>query len=464
MGDLGKKRKLLAWVGIFCFGVVLVVLACVRVYSYARYHTKKTMTVSVQEFTPEAYPDNPATLSQFHGQYSHPHVTIQQNKDKSFDLVFLPGNDKSAKIVFKKVDVGLMTPSVPNWVKDNKALTRIALTDRQWNRQQVSFKPGNRHLQVIGGDGVEQKLYQAHLAKNCLNAGLWEVLLYVQENHKKRLIYQGWFTFPLGYYKTVFEENTGFSYWPHAHYLEHWFTPESVQVDLEKLRRVVKTYPLVLTQDMDEKIAVGGEQINKKKNIISNNKIKTFKDYMKKDVSFSTFSPPGVYQKNKPWTHEYWRINHPVAAVLNTIKSPAKKKKAFQEVVITYSDDKPNQNDDSYFYVSGFDLSHLPRLDPKHYAEGTLFLMGIGTPPLKQSYAALSKHLPSKSPVFSVFLNEKGEWINHHEGAIDGVILFVDKDKSNRLHMYLVSYERHAVVAHYVMILPDEFLRRERNS
>ncbi|MCH9756435.1 MAG: hypothetical protein K0U37_04490 [Gammaproteobacteria bacterium] len=464
MGDFKNrnKRKRWAWIGILFFGAVLVFLACARVYLYKRYHTKQDMMVSVKEFTVKEYPDNPAVLSKHHGEYSHPKVMIHQNKENSFDLVFLPGNDKSAKIVFKNIDIGLMTPSVPKWVRDDKGLTRIALTDRQWNRQQVIFSADDEHIEVIGGDGGEKQLYQVHLAKNCLNAGLWEVLLYSQENHKKTLLYQGWFTFPLGHYKTIFKQNTGFSYWRHAPYLEHWFTPESIQVDVGKLREVVDTYPLVLMQDMDEKIAVGGEQIHKKKNIVSKEKLETFKDYMKEDISFSTFLPPGIYRKNEPWTHEYWRINHPISAALNVIYPFVKTKKPLQELVIAYSDDKPNNNNDSYFYLSGFDMSRLPRLDPKQYAQGQLFLMGIGTPPLKQNYRALSKHPPSMSPVFSVLLNERAEWINHHEAAIDGAILFMDKYKSNRLHMYLVSYERHAVVAHYVMILPDDFLRQER--
>ncbi|MDX2345361.1 MAG: hypothetical protein QNK11_00605 [Legionella sp.] len=464
MGDFRKQRKLFAWIGIVFFGAVLICLACVRVYLYTRYHTKKSMTVAVKEFTSETYPDNPATLNQHHGEYSHPQVMIQQHQHNVFDLVFLPGNSKSAKIIFKKINAGLMTPSVPKWVKEDKNLTRIALTDRQWNRQQVIFKSPS--FEVIGGDGIEKNLiYEAHLAKNCLNAGLWEILLYSKKNknHQKELIYQGWFTFPLGYYKQIFEQNTGFSYWRHAFYLEHWVTPESLQIEVGKLREVIQTYHLVLTEDTDEPAATDGEQVNKRKNIISKHPLNIFKDYRDLDVAFSTFSAPGVYQKNKPWTHEYWRINHPISAVLQVVRSPAEPKKPLEELVIAYSDDLPNQNNDSYFYISGFDISKLPRLDPKYYAKGKLFLMGIGTAPLKEAYTALLKKPPSMSPAFSVFLNEKNEWINHHEAAIDGVILLVDKYKANRLHMYMISYERHAVVAHYVMTLPEEFLRREQS-
>jgi hypothetical protein len=465
MRGANHKRVVICRIGL-CFLVVLVlVLTLFRGYVYVRYHTKPIMTVDVKEFTPEEYPDNPALLSRYHGDYSHARVMIKKNQDTGFTFTFLPSNSKSATIVFNDVDVGLMTPSVPPWVKHNKQLTRIALTDRQWNRQQVSFKRSDKQLGIAGGDGVEKKqVVYAELAKNCLNAGLWEILLYSQENNKKTLLYQGWFTFPLGFYQSVFKHNTGLSYWEHAYYLEHWVNPESTQVDLDVLRHVTQAYPVVLTQDLDESIAVDGEQIYKKKNIMSNDKIQVFRDYMTESVQFSTFLPPGLYKKDTPWENEYWRIHYPISAVIQTIESPAKPGKPLQELVITYTDDKPNKNNDSYFYVSGFDLNALPRLDSSHYAQGKLFLMGIGTPPLKQSYAELEARPPEKTPEFSVFLNEKDAWINHHEVAIDGVILFIDKHQSNRLHMYLVSYERHAVVAHYVMTLPDELRQKYGKS
>lgn len=463
MSDFRQQRKWFARIGIALFVLILIVLACVRVYLYMRYHTQKSMTLAVKEYTPQTYPDNPAPLSVHHGKYSHPKVRIQHHQNNQFDLIFLPGNQESAKIFFKNINAGLMTPSVPEWVKNDENLTRIALTDRQWNRQQVIFKSPD--FEVIGGDGIEKHLiYEAHLAKNCLNAGFWEILLFSKKNNKKELVYQGWFTFPLGYYKAIFEHNTGFSYWRHASYLESWITPEGLELDLNQLRTVTRTYPLVLTQDIDEPIALDGEQVNKHKNIISNHSLNQFKDYMNNEVAFSTFIPPGIYQKNKPWKHEYWRIDHPISAVLQVVRTTAKPNQDLYELVIVYSDDEPNQNNDSYFYVSGFDIKKLPRLDPKQYAKGKLFLMGVGTPPLKQTYTALLKNPPESDPIFSVFLNEKDEWINHHEAAIDGAILFIDKYKKNRLHMYVVSYERHAVVAHYIITLPEDFLRRERQA
>ncbi len=465
MRSVIHKRELICRLGPYALGFLILAFMLYRGYLYVRYHTEPCMMVDVKEFTAKEYPDNPATLSVHHGAYSHARVMIQKNEGAHFTFTFLPGNAKSATIVFHDVDVGLMTPSVPPWVKRDKQLTRIALTDRQWNRQQVAFKRQDKMLDITGGDGVEkQQVVTAELAKNCLNAGRWEILLYSHEDHKKTLLYHGWFTFPLGYYQSVFEQNTGVSYWKHAYYLEHWVEPYALSLNLNQLRRVIQVYPLVLTQDLDEPIACDGEQVGKKKNIMSDAKLTSFKDYMTESIRFATFIQPGLYNKDTPWENEYWRIHHPTSAVIQTIESKAHPGSVLDELVITYSDDKPNQNNESYFYVSGFRLNQLPRLTSAQYARGKLFLMGIATPPLNQAYPELVVAPPEKSTEFSVFLDEHDAWINHHDAAIDGAILFIDKHKANQLHMYVVSYEGHAVVAHYVMTLPDELNQKRAHA
>ncbi|HBK3262447.1 TPA: hypothetical protein KKW63_002800 [Legionella pneumophila] len=444
-----KKRKRITF---YLLGMLFVLTAGVLVYIYNRYHVEREMTIKMKELTKNEYPDNPALLSSRYGSYSHPKVVLKNEGDSHFTLTFLPGNPSSATITFKNINVALMTPSIPSWLKGNTDLTRISLTDRQWNRQQVLFDANSLTLEIIGGDGVEKnQLVTAELAKNCLNAGLWEILLYGRENDKKKLIYQGWFTFPLGYYKEVFEKNTGLAYRNHWYYLEHWFDPKGTKVQFDALREVKHSYPVQFHYDFNEPAIAKGEQINKKRNIITNHVIHHFQDYYQGEVEFSTFLPPGIYRKDKPWNNEFWRIQKPVRAELNDIRSPAAKSKSLQEIVIHYLDP---DNKPSSFYISGFDLTQLPHLDVNDYANGALYLMGIGTAPLKESYSSLINNPPEKSPLFSVSVNEKDEWINHHKVAIDGSFLFLDKKHPNRLHLYLVSYERHAVVAHYWMELP----------
>lgn len=448
MKSLGKRKR----IKFYLLGMLLVLTTGTLVYVYNRYHVEREMTIKVKEYTKSEYPDNPATLSSRYGNYSHPKLVLKQDDGSHFTLTFLPGNPSSATIIFNNIDAALMTPSISSWVKNNPDLIRISLTDRQWNRQQVIFDVNNHALEVKGGNGVEKtQLVTAELAKNCLNAGLWEILLYCKENDKKKLIYQGWFTFPLGYYKEVFEQNTGLAYRNSWYYLEHWFYPKGTKVQFDALREITLSYPVPLHYDLNELAIASGEQINKKKNIISDHAIHRFQDYYKDSVAFSTFLPPGIYRKDKPWNNEFWQIHEPTSAVINEIHSPAAPNKSLQEIVIHYMNE---DNQPSSFYVSGFELTQLPHLDINDYAKGALYLMGIGTAPLRENYTSLINNPPEKSPSFSVLVNEKDEWINHHEVAIDGSILFLDKNYPNRLHLFLVSYERHAVVAHYWMELP----------
>src|SRR5262249_24822729 len=148
--------------------------------TYFRYRTAGVMEVAVTEYTNAEYPDDPALRSVHYGKYTGRKLTLVQKDATHFDLVFEPSDPRTAKVVFRDIDVSLMTPGLPEWAKADAGLTRIALTERQWNRQQVRFDRGSPHVEISGGDGFEVKnWYTAELAKNCLNAGLWEVLLFV---------------------------------------------------------------------------------------------------------------------------------------------------------------------------------------------------------------------------------------------------------------------------------------------
>jgi hypothetical protein len=77
--------------------------------------------------------------------------------------------------------------------------------------------------------------------------------------------------------------------------------------------------------------------------------------------------------------------------------------------------------------------------------------MGIGVPPFFQSYDVLERNRPELSPYFSVLLDSKNRWINHHKVAIDGVILHRDETGPELFHAYLLSYERHTLIVHCIL-------------
>ena len=150
-------------------------------------------------------------------------------------------------------------------------------------------------------------MHSAAIAKNCLNAGLWEILLFTKEKGGKALYYQGWFTFPLGHYKDVFEEITGLSYWKHWRRLEHWVDPVGSSINLKALRKVLNEREVQAEFLAHEHIFASGEQRRKLRTTNFQNVI-TWKDFCGSSVEFATFAPPGRYYVEKPWKSEYWRI------------------------------------------------------------------------------------------------------------------------------------------------------------
>jgi uncharacterized membrane protein YdjX (TVP38/TMEM64 family) len=437
------RTALLALGALLVFGAV-----ALAVRTHSRYVTAPVMDVPVRDFTNAEYPEDPAVRSLHHGQYNGRKLTLIQKDDTHFDFVLDPLHPHVAELVFHNVDVTLMTPGLPEWARGDAGLRRIALTDRQWNRQQVSFTPTSRQIEVTGGDGFEKaKLVSAELAKNCLNAGRWEVLLYVKEDGHKALYYHGWFTFPLGYYGRIFEHNTGLAYWQHWYYLEHWFDPAGTPVRLDALRQVTRERAVPAAFNEDEPILVAGEQVGKRRTVLTDNLL-TWKDFQEgRRIRFAQFVLPGRYSVNHPWKNEYWRLAHFEGAVLREVVSPATATPV-DEVELEFTG---RGGEKCRFLVSGFDLAALPRLPVEDYPRGLYMPMGIGVPPFFQSYADLEDNPPEKGPYFSVLLDRDGRWINHHEVGVDGAVLHRDSEDPSRLHVYLLSYERHTLIGHFVL-------------
>jgi uncharacterized membrane protein YdjX (TVP38/TMEM64 family) len=450
-------RKLIRWkdkprprtVGLAVVFLVAVAVVALAVRQHLRYRVAEVMEVPVREFTNAEYPEDPAVRSIHYGKYSGRTLTLVQKDETHFDFLFKPTNPHTATITFRNVDVSLMTPSLPEWTKADPGLERIALTDRQWNRQQVSFDPHLPQVEVVGGNGFEKaNLFSAELAKNCLNAGLWEVLMFFKEDGKKVLYYHGWFTFPLGHYRRIFEQNTGLSYWQHWYYLEHWFDPAGTGVRLDGLRRVVEAREVPTTFDTSEEVIVAGEQVHKRQTTMPSDTL-TWGDFFDgRRIRFATFIPPGRYSVQHPWKNEYWRINQFDKAILREIVSPATSKPLHELELLFHS---RQTGEPCRFIVSGFDLSALPRLPVGEYPTGLYMPMGIGVPPFFQSYDDLQKNPPDKSPYFCVMLDAEDRWINHHDLAVDGPVMHRDAKNPDLLHVYLLSYERHTLIAHVVV-------------
>lgn len=419
----------------------------------ARYKAEDMMSIKLTELSNSEYPENPAALAEQFSRYSQRKLKIIKQDDTHFNFVLEPTDNKTAKIIIKNVDLKLLTPKIPESVKRDRGLTIIALTDREWNRQQVSFSANSQQIEIIGGDGFEKEnLYEIALANNCLNAGYWEVLLFTKKKDRdKTLYYQSWFTFPRGHYKNVFETVNNISYWQYLWRLERWQDPKGTLVNPNLLRKVINEGEVKAKFPLDEKIIVAGEQSRKIRTTLATN-LRTWRDFYsdRHEIKFATFQPPGFYNANKPWGNQYYRIGKFEKAILRNIQ-PVGIDRALQEIELTFSDTKTGEQNRLFF--SGIDLQKLPQLPQEKYASGLYMPMGIGIPPFYQNYAELTKNPPSSNPYFSVLLDSKNKWINHHELALDGVALHLDRDNPKILHLYLLSYERNTLIAHFSMIL-----------
>ena len=441
-----RRRRIILWTTL-----VLIVGAGIAagVWYYQRYAIADVMEVAVKEFSNAEYPEDPAVRSVHFGQYSGRGLHLVRRDKTHFDFIFEPRAAHLATVAFRNVDVSLMTPDLPDWCKADEGLERIALTDRQWNRQQVRFDPKSSDIEVTGGDGFERdRLYSAELAKNCLNAGLWEVLLFVRENGRKALYYHGWFTFPLGHYAAVFEENTGIPYRKHWYKLEHWSDPQGTPLSLDKLRQVLSEQPVKCRYDPNERLIAGGEQISKRRTTEAENVV-AWKDFFDgRPVTFAAFVPPGRYDLNHPWKNEYWRLANFEGAVLREVRSPASSK-TLHEIELRFR--SRDRRQEARFLVSGFRIDQLPQLPMARYSEGMYMPMGIGVPPFFQAYADLQQRAPSESPYFSVLLDDKNQWLNHHDIAVDGPVMHRDENDPSLVHLYLLSYERHTLIGHWIL-------------
>lgn len=418
----------------------------------AKYRVADEMVVSLREFSTTDYPENPADLSALHGRYSGRQLRLTQRSETHFDFRLESSDTNNSTIVWPNVDVSLFATGQPEWTRRHAGNQLIALTDREWNRQQVVFKPGSNRVEILGGDGWERtNLFTAEIAKNCLNAGLWELLLFTREGGGKKLYYQAWFTFPLGHYRRLVERNAGVPYRDLWHRLEHWRDPEGTIVDLAGLRRVVSEHPAAITEDRDGPVLTAGEQSRKVRTTQVRN-VRRYRDWFDgRPVTFGSFIKPGRYDNDVPHGNEYWRVREFIGGTWRRIESPAGPG-PLDELELRFRDARTGGT--HRFLVGGFAARDLPQLRPADNANGLYRPMGIAVPPFFQTIEDLEKSPPARSPYYSVLLDQADRWLNHHRIGIDGPVLHRDEAEPGTLHLYLLSYERHALVAHFTIKIP----------
>jgi len=424
----------------------------------SRYDSAPDQTVELRAFPNDEYPEDPEDRSLAFGNYPHSRLTIQQVGDTRFRFALEAASQHAATIELGDVDLAYLVASVPEWVRSDPDLTKVGLIDREWNRQQVSFRRKSPYVRVhANGDGFERRtLSRVDLARNCLNAGLWELLLFTQEDGAERLYAHYWFTFPLGLYKKLFERVNGLSYWDYWWSLEHWVDPSGTPVRLDRLRTVEREWSVEVTAQWDEPPATRGEQALKRRNILTG-QVYTYRDWYTQPVRFASFVPPGRYSVANPRETKLAYLAELSGAKLREVRTPVHPE-PLAEIELTFK--HPGTGEATRLVLGGLDLRSLPRASTSQYELGWQAPLGIANPSFFESYEDLLAHSPLGRPFYGFHLDAQDRWLDHHAIGVDGPLLHRDPKDPNILHLYLLSYERHALLNHFTIACPPNACQR----
>ncbi len=443
-----KKRAVFA--SLACL-VILVIAGFV--WFANRYSDRPQQTVALTAFSKDAYPENPENTSQVFGTYPHRQLIVEQLDGTRFRFLLEPATPQASAIELTDIDLAHFVAAVPPWVKTDPDLTKIGLIDREWNRQQVRFSRISPHVRVRdGGDGFEQRaLSRIDLARNCLNAGLWELLLFTTEDGEERVNEHFWFTFPLGLYKQVFERVNNLSYWSYWWSLEHWVDPSGTPIRLDRLRTVEQEWPVQTTVRWDEPVAMKGEQARKRKNILTPVEA-TYRDWYTHPVRFASFIPPGRYSRAHPRETQLHYLAKFTGAIVRRVKLLEDTHSLF-EIELAFRSSKTGES--TRLILGGLDWAAIPVASPEQYDRGWQVPLGIGNPSFFESYEQVLASPPIQRTFYGFHLDAQNRWLDHHAIGVDGPLFHWDADDASLLHLYLLSYERHTLLNHVILVIPQ---------
>lgn len=441
-----------AYWGVAAVSVMLALAFGGAAWFQTRYDGSPDQTVRLRSFSNAEYPEDPEPRSLVFGNYPHQHVRIQQIADTHFRFLLQPASPHATVIELTEVDLAHLVAAVPPWVKADANLTKLGLIDREWNRQQISFRRDSFQVHS-GGDGFEARaLSRVDLARNCLNAGLWELLLFTVEEGEERVLEHTWFTFPLGLYKQLFERVNGLSYWDYWWSLEHWNDPSGTPVPLDRLRSVVRERPLQVRPAWQEPPMARGEQRLKRKNILAP-PIYTYQDWYTQPIQFASFIPPGRYSLAHPRDTQLHYLAEFTGATLRQVRL-LEGDQSRSEIELTFRDNRTREPTRLIF--GGLDLRNLPALPPTQYERGWQVPLGIGNPSFFESYRDVLADPPRQRTFYGFHLDAQNRWIDHHAVGVDGPLLHRDAENPSLIHVYILSYERHALLNHFVITCPSD--------
>ncbi|HSS44544.1 MAG TPA: hypothetical protein VLO07_04300 [Thermoanaerobaculia bacterium] len=346
-----------------------------------------------------------------------------------YDVRLAPGENAPR---LSGVDLGLLVPRVPRLARGNEALTRLALIQREFNRNEV-------HNPMP--DGVDFSI-----ANNCLERGLWEVKIARQDAGKTVTVFHAWFTLPKEEYARLFREVNGgldearfdglFSSYPGV---------GGFVLPLEELRGVKSERELapleIHAADPLDRLT---EQKNKMK-LLRTAGITTFGNFARpanQPVMLAKFNVPGMYDPADSMRFDLTWLARPARIVWREVEG-ARAPGVFPEVEVRF---------ENGYRILAADarLADLPvrHLVPAVEADVLKLVCGIGTPTIHATAGERAAELSEDRPRYLMILDAKGNHVDNHLTGVDGLYAWREDGDPGQLHLWLVGYERIALVAH----------------
>jgi hypothetical protein len=392
----------------------------------------------------EAYPDNP-DIGYRSEVYDNDYLKSGNISvlDENLTISFFAKTTDT--ITFQNVQLNELMPTIPNHLKQDEYMSYVALINQEWNRNQVQFNAKEFNA-------TNKDITRVDIARNCINAYLWEVSVYKMEAGKEVPYTHGWFNFPKELYKYLFEKRNGVDFSTYRKPLENWVDVPSKEVRSDLLAKKVKEIPIDFSEQNTAMYPLEGARLKKFKEIIYPAKFKNMQDLENDSTLFATFTPPGYYNKADPRITQLGRIKNLQSIVLNKVTCQANNHE-LDELRLTFKDADDKRT--TKLIIGGLDFSLLPHLSVANVNKAWRISMGFSNHPFYESYEEHLKWKSKSNPYYGYLTNEKNEWLDSHTIGIDGPMMHWDDKIPNRLHVWVLSFERHAFVGHYIIdILP----------
>jgi len=405
---------------------------------------------TLTELSDAEYPDNPDVLVR-HKKYTSSvmeSIEFVENGSK-YDLVIYPTQEGDDTVRMNGIALMEFMPTIPNCAKGDKYMSLISVVNQEWNRNQVKWVGDALSKALPQGCIVNgESITRIDIARNCLNSYLWELFFYSKEDGKDKVFYHGWFDFPEQLYKELFKKRNDQDFKGYAQYMEDWKDPANKKLDLAKIRTVVSSNEEVkFWSHNDEMYPLKGERLKKNIEIIYPEKYSKMSDFHTDSALFATFSIPGFYNREEPRTSQLGRFYELSNVTINEGRCE-------EDVISEFNMRFKRENGEiTEFVFAGIDIASLPRLTVDEANSGNQYSMGIGNHPFYEDVASHEELSSKTNHYFGLLLDKDGNWLDSHTIGIDGPLLHLDAKNPNLLHVWLLSFERHALVGHYTIQL-----------